>query len=601
MKRPDLGRWIVCALLALVGVFVTYNAPLANAGTASIQIALDAEGTGAAPTAVPAGTASVIWAYMPSVTSSGAETHYSWPRLSPTATFVPPTGDPVVDAIAVDGEGHLIGSWAGRIQTSPVGGGPGETAPSSIQIGLTADKTSAKPLAEPEGTARVRWAYMPSLTSEPQEVRYATTGLTAFTPPAADPVVDAVALSSSGATIGTWAGRIQTSPAAGSTGETEPAPIQIGLTADKTGVRPLVEPEGTASVHWAYMPSLTSAGSEVRYADTAVKTFTPPAGDPVVDARALSASGSPLGGWAGRIRTTPASEVEEPAPSTMTVGLDTGGWSWESAVNDAARAVKHFRAPYTNYDSDGQLELLARDGVQLMPLFNGSPTAGGTQLASEVASWFARYGRGGSFWQGRKVDLGATTAEIVNEPGNPNFWGSGARTNQQAYAQTIETVAAKAATLAHPPRLLVSFDGGYEGDNYGRQLIKDDPHLLQLGLGWTVHPYGGLSSMSTSALGNRARVTEARTDTHQPVYVTEVGWPTDITALPTADSLQWTQQEQAENLTSFISWARSLGYVADVTYFNYADYAPNNWYGIVDLAGTTHKLAFAALKAAAGA
>ena len=282
----------------------------------------------------------------------------------------------------------------------------------------------------------------------------------------------------------------------------------------------------------------------------------------------------------------------------MTVGLDVGGWAWESAVKDAAGAVKHFRSSYSNYDTDSQVQLLADNHVQLMPLFNGSPTAGGSQLASEVASWFGRYGHGGTFWRGKSVDLGATTAEIVNEPGNPNFWGSGATSNERAYAQTIETVAARTATLAHPPRLLVSFDGGYEGDGYGRALIADDPHLLRLGLGWTVHPYGGHGS--SSALGNRPRVTEAYAATHQPVYVTEVGWPTAVGQQPTGDRLQWSEAQQAANITSFVDWARSLGYVADVTYFNYADYGTNNWYGIVNTTGTRHKLSYDTLKSLSG-
>jgi hypothetical protein len=68
---------------------------------------------------------------------------------------------------------------------------------------------------------------------------------------------------------------------------------------------------------------------------------------------------------------------------------------------------------------------------------------------------------------------------------------------------------------------------------------------------------------------------------------------------PTGDSLQWSEQQQAENITNFVSWSRSLGYVADVTYFNYADYGTNDYYGVVNSTGTVHKLSYQALKAAA--
>src|SRR5581483_183995 len=135
--------------------------------------------------------------------------------------------------------------------------------------------------------------------------------------------------------------------------------------------------------------------------------------------------------------------------------------------------------------------------------------------------------------------------------------------------------------------LLVSFDGGYEGDSYGRALIARDPHLLHLKIGWTVHPYGGHSTLLLSGEGNRSRVTEAHAATGQRVFVTEVGWPTAIGQLPTGDSLQWSEEQQAANIRSFVEWARGLGYVGAVVNFNYADYGLNDWYGIVNSTGTS--------------
>ena len=51
-------------------------------------------------------------------------------------------------------------------------------------------------------------------------------------------------------------------------------------------------------------------------------------------------------------------------------------------------------------------------------------------------------------------------------------------------------------------------------------------------------------------------------------------------------------------MTSFFSWSNSLGYVKAVVYFNYADYAPNNYYGIVNSSGTVHKLSYSTLSSA---
>ena len=84
------------------------------------------------------------------------------------------------------------------------------------------------------------------------------------------------------------------------------------------------------------------------------------------------------------------------------------------------------------------------------------------------------------------------------------------------------------------------------------------------------------------------------------MYVTEIGWPTAVGMEPTGDSLQWSEQQQAQNITNFVNWARALGYVDDVTYFNYADYGPNDYYGIVNSSGTVHKLSYSALRNAAG-
>jgi len=304
-------------------------------------------------------------------------------------------------------------------------------------------------------------------------------------------------------------------------------------------------------------------------------------------------------------QASPPKEKEAPAPGTseqpssgpihMTVSLDIGGWVWESAIRDESGAAKYVRSSYKHFDTDSQMALLANAGVTLMPLFGEGGTLGeynnGT-FVTEIVSWFKRYGKGGTFWAGRPADLGATTAELINEPGNPYFYPDYG--NIALYASLTKAVhAALEANFAPAvrPKLLVSYDGGFNGSEYGRALFADGA----VADGVTVHPYGGHGP--ESALGNHERVVQAHAGTGLPVYVTEVGWPTDTAAGATGDSDQWSEQQQAENLTSFMNWARGLGYVADVTYFNYADYAPNNWYGIVDSSGTRHKPAYEALRA----
>jgi hypothetical protein len=297
---------------------------------------------------------------------------------------------------------------------------------------------------------------------------------------------------------------------------------------------------------------------------------------------------------------SPPPPREEPqTPSNMTVSLDIGGWAWASAIHDEAGAVHYVRSSYKHFNSDSQMELLANAGVTLMPLFGEGGTLAGydnSTFFNEIVTWFKRYGKGGTFWAGRPVDLGATTAELINEPGNPYFYPD--YNNIQLYADITKAVhGALEANFAAPvrPKLLVSYDGGFNGSAYGRAIFAAGAAAD----GVTVHPYGGHGS--GSALGGRERVTQAHSETGLPVYVTEVGWPTAVGQPATGDSLQWTEQQQAENITSFIQWARSLGYVGDVTYFNYADYGSNDFYGIVNAGGTSHKLAYDALKAASAA
>jgi hypothetical protein len=285
--------------------------------------------------------------------------------------------------------------------------------------------------------------------------------------------------------------------------------------------------------------------------------------------------------------------------SNMTVALDIGGWDWSSAIKDEAGAVRSVRSGYQHFNSDSQMELLAKAGVRLMPLFGEGGTLASYDNAgffNEIVAWFQRYGKGGTFWQGKPVDLGATTCELINEPGNPYFYPD--YNNHALYASMTKAVhsALEAIPAANRPKLLVSYDGGFNGSQYGREIFAAGA----VADGVTVHPYGGKNSVERSALGGRERVTQAHEQTGLPVYVTEVGWPTAVGLPPTGDSLQWTEAQQAENITGFIKWSRELRYVNAVVYFNYADYGSNDFYGIVHSSGSGHKLGYEALRIAAG-
>jgi hypothetical protein len=216
--------------------------------------------------------------------------------------------------------------------------------------------------------------------------------------------------------------------------------------------------------------------------------------------------------------------------------------------------------------------------------------------AAEVVALFKRYGKGGTFWRHRR-DLGGQAVEVLNEPNNRVFWSD--PTNDVAYVNLLRVVH-EALVANFPasirPKILASWDGG-EGPSSGF-----GPGWAALGGlaycdGVTVHTYAGARNRY-GPLGGRIDVEAARAGSRKPVYITEVGWPTAIGQPATGDSQQWTEAQQAENVTNFFRWARQTGYVRLAVYFNYVDYGSNDWYGI-ERKNRTHKPSFAALARAA--
>jgi len=193
--------------------------------------------------------------------------------------------------------------------------------------------------------------------------------------------------------------------------------------------------------------------------------------------------------------------------------------------------------------------------------------------------------------------------EILNEPGGSWFWGADAlsQSNASAYAALLKTVhdAFVSAFGANRPLLLASYDGGYSGgDVWGERVWAADPQVNSYIDGITMHPYGGIESITSSALGNRATVAAAQLATGLPVYITEIGWPTAIGQPATNDSLQWSEGDQATNIYDFVTWARGTGYVKSVIIFKYRDSEANMAYGISRVDGT-HKKSFEDLRRAA--
>jgi len=291
----------------------------------------------------------------------------------------------------------------------------------------------------------------------------------------------------------------------------------------------------------------------------------------------------------------PPPPVEEPTPpgsilsSPMWVGVDAGGWP-STFASDIAGAVA-----YVRLDSPSSIAGWSAAGVKVIDDISGPYNSGGVS-AVNATEWAAKA------VAEVKANPAIAAIEVLNEPGNQWIgWGSsaGSSANAAAYDHLLKVVheAFVANFGSSYPRILASYDGGEGPTTWGEEMWAAEPNVGSYINGITLHSYGGTSNRTTSALGSRDHIETAHAQHPDiPIYITEVGWPTAVGQPPTGDSLQWTEAEQAQNITNFVNWAKGTGYIQDVTIFNYRDYGTNDWYGIESASGT-HKLSYAALAA----
>jgi hypothetical protein len=337
----------------------------------------------------------------------------------------------------------------------------------------------------------------------------------------------------------------------------------------------------------------------VRYKRTSTKphghektetTSPPPAPTPSEEPTA-----EPTNGEEPTVAPAPAPEPEPtptPSPTGMIVGLDAGSYGASGAA-DVRSAVNTVR-----YDAERgvtALENFKNAGLRIQMLFPGPYNSGGV-CTLNASAWATETL---AFYKANTNPTQTPVIEALNEPGGTWFWGSNAEssTNALCYRNLLKKTHEAFHTQygGSAPKILGTLDGG-NGLNFGKGWYTSD--WATYVDGFIVHPYGGTGSRTTSALGNRALVESARAMTGGPIYITEVGWPTAVGQPATGDSLQWTESEQAANITNFITWAHHTGYVAEVVYFNYRDYGSNAWYGVTRSDGS-HKPAYEALRQAA--
>ena len=186
--------------------------------------------------------------------------------------------------------------------------------------------------------------------------------------------------------------------------------------------------------------------------------------------------------------------------------------------------------------------------------------------------------------------------EVLNEPGGSWFWGPEAESqaNRESYAELLIEVheALVRRFGSRRPLELASWDGGHDSSNAWGEAWSRNAAALAAVDAVTNHPYGGRDGRAQASLGNRRLVEADEAVSHKPIFITEIGFPTGHAF---ADSLQYSEGEQAAAINSFARWARSTGYVAGVTFYGYRDAREGGGYGIETHRGR-HKPAFAVLE-----
>ncbi|HEY4812633.1 MAG TPA: hypothetical protein VIH71_16410 [Solirubrobacteraceae bacterium] len=274
--------------------------------------------------------------------------------------------------------------------------------------------------------------------------------------------------------------------------------------------------------------------------------------------------------------------------SSMWVGVDVGGWPSTFAADVAGAAS------YVRVNSQSSVPGYTAAGLHVIDLLLDENSAGVSGLnATEYAAKAVA---------AVKANPKMAALEVLNEPGNE--WGAmgpnaGSATNAAAYDHLLKVLhEALVANFGNSyPPVLASYDGGEGPTTWGQEMWAAEPNVGNYINGITMHSYGGTSNRAHSALGDRGQIEAAHAQhPNIPIYVTEVGWPTAVGQPSTGDSFQWTEAEQAQNVTNFVNWAKGTGYIQDVTIFNYRDYGTNDFYGIETASGA-HKLSYTALAA----
>jgi hypothetical protein len=199
---------------------------------------------------------------------------------------------------------------------------------------------------------------------------------------------------------------------------------------------------------------------------------------------------------------------------------------------------------------DTTVNSLAEQGIRWLPIIDYSTywdsSLGGTDKApprtNDNYAEFARqlvlrYGPGGAFWRGRPwlTPLPVTAYEVWNEPNLSFFWLTGP--DPARYADLYMATRAAIRSVDRSAKVLVGGLANSDADGYLEGMYEAEPDLKYDVDGVAFHPYAvSADHVLKSIRGVREQMNELDRD-EVPLYVTEVGWPTQGEGSLSADAI----------------------------------------------------------------
>lgn len=304
--------------------------------------------------------------------------------------------------------------------------------------------------------------------------------------------------------------------------------------------------------------------------------------------------------------------------SATVIGLNEGGsWDFNAVKHSGAELFRVEIAWKTVVDHgnwrqaaaweqsyDPIVEQAAKNEVSLLGLLYGRGTETSLRqfyLSSEwgeylefVSTAVQRYGRGGSFWalHPSLPYRPITVWEVWNEPNLAANNPGAKQALPQKYAEfliacsnTIKSAQNAVRKAGEPADTVVLHGGLYQWDagmSVGEFVEKASKISGYGGAfnGFGLHPYSFHGSEAEKLSEFKQNVSNARValqaaGLHQPIWITELGWPVGGSEEPTVG-----EAEQASLLKSAFNWAKTGEYnVAEITWYNFHDFATSKWEG----------------------